>query len=279
MRKLDKNLPVGYLSPSAIKLYALCPRAYYYRYVDKKEETISSRQVIGKSFHTVLHKNNTEKIKTGSDLPLNDLIDAWRDEWREKGTRIDIWQESISSEETFIQGTLHLQKFRQHYAGKYLPTFAEKRVTGMLGDVPVLGYVDMKGDRLTASKGLFLREEDGETSLHPRFLKVPTIVDYKVSRRAVKETDLTKDVQMIVYSTLLKTPNVEHITFVKTKEPKVQRIKTQIVPDQVNRVSGFVRSVRDAIVQGSFPFCDPQSWKCSPHYCGYWNVCPQGAGK
>lgn len=256
----EKVLPRGYLSPSAIELYAeRCPRAYYYRYIEGIKDTrVSSLPVEGKATHKALEINNNHKLSTGDDLELDELLTAFGDTWSDMRKDINKWEDDDTPDKVQKRADAYLRKYRHYYAKRYIPTEGgvEKKVTGNIRGVPVLGYVDLEP------------EEDG-------FVR---IVDYKVSRRSKSERDLTSSIQMGVYSILEDIHRIQYVNFVRTKDPQVKKIKGNQHSNHIKRVKNLTQSVAESIKKGNFPYTYPGHWMCSERFCGFWKLCPQGEG-
>lgn len=244
------------LSPSSVSLYLSCPQAWYLKYIERVPDmNVAPEPVEGTALHAVLAANNLHKIAEGDDLDPILLRSMWDDTWATKKKEITAWEDE-KDEKIQERGRDFLTLYRARYAHNIDPISAEKHVEGEILGVGVHGYVD-----------LVRKEDEGKTS---------RIVDYKVTGRAKGEGELLSGIQLGVYATLLDVAQVEFISFVKTKEPKIERVKGTRTPDSLAKTARVVQAVDEATKKGAFPFTDPTSWKCCARYCGQWHACPQG---
>ena len=253
-------LPVGYLSASAVNLFLICPQAYKLKYIDKVSDTSVPVSIIeGKAMHKAMEENNHHKLRSGDDFEPKQLIEVFGDTWSDTSKAITDWDED-NPDKVFARGSTQLRTYLKRYAGKFCAVdedAIETKVEGSIGGVPTLGYIDLISHPLKA----------GEK---------PRIVDYKCVKRARSKGMLEADIQMGVYPALTGLREVEYLCFVKTKEPKIQRVAATRTEESVRKVENVFRGVAEAIRKGSFPYCDPTSWKCCKKYCGVWHACKQG---
>ena len=254
----DPDLPKGYLSVSAVDLYLTCPMSYYLQYIEgHKPTTIPPSLVEGSSGHEVLEIANIEKAKTGDDLSEKQIIEAWDDTWSSKKGEAEWKGEDEKPDDVQERGRVLFTQYRKHYAPKSTPlseATIEKRIETTIGGVPVVGYIDIirKGD------------------------ETPVVADYKFVNRTKSITDVEKGLQLGVYALAEGIRQVEFLCFVKTKTPKIERVKSGRTQESLDKVVRVFQGVSQAIKSGVFPFCSPDSWKCCQKFCGVWEHCPQG---
>jgi len=259
----DPALPKGYLSVSAVELYLACPMSYYLQYIEgHKPTTVPPSLVEGSSGHEVLEIANIEKAKTGDDLSEKQMIEAWDDTWSTKKNEAEWKGEEEKPDDVQERGRILFAKYRKNYAPKSTPLsegHIEKRIETSIGGVPVVGYIDI------------IRQGD----------ESPVVADYKFVARAKSLSDVEKGLQLGVYSIAEGIPQVEFLCFCKTKDPKLERIKSGRTPESLDKVVRVFQGVSKAIKSGVFPFCSPDSWKCAggKKFCGVWEHCPQGGKK
>jgi CRISPR/Cas system-associated exonuclease Cas4 (RecB family) len=68
-----------HISHSQVEMYKRCSWQYYLRYVMGKKERPKLAMEIGKGAHTALERDARIKIRTGADMPINDLRDLTSD--------------------------------------------------------------------------------------------------------------------------------------------------------------------------------------------------------
>lgn len=253
----DKGLPKGYLSPSAVGTYLGCPQQYYLRYIEGKQSINVVNLAEGKAVHAVLETNNNYKALNQRDIPLPSVLQCWNDTWSDEAKRVEDWMET-SQDMVAAEGERLLQIYHRYYA----PNIDPKTTANVERDflitvlgVPVYGKIDVVN-------------QHGDT---------PHVLDYKVSKTAHSVTEADSSIQLGLYSLATDIPNVGYLTLVKAKkEPRVVLEKTVRTESSLTRVKNVVRSVRDAVAAGNFPYADPSTWRCTAKYCGLWYACKQG---
>lgn len=255
--KPDTGLPKGYLSPSAVGLYLGCPQQYYLRYIENKKSVNAVALSEGKAMHTVLETNNNHKVKTNSDIALHSIVQCWNDTWSTEAKLVEDWAET-TQDAVAVEGERLIQLYHRYYAPNIHPkqpgNVEREFLVNVMG-VPVYGKIDV------------VNCVD----------EVPRVLDYKVSKTAHSEAEAASSIQLGIYSLAADTQDVGYLTLVKAKkEPKVVLEKTTRTPRSLTRVESVVKSVRDAIAMGNFPYTDPSTWRCTAKYCGLWYACKQG---
>jgi len=139
---MDYILPKPHLSISQIKLLKACPRKYYFNYVEGLG-SITPYLVAGGATHTALEKNYIHKIETGEDLPLNEVLRVFQEEFARNKHRIDNWVNK-SEEEFVAMGRAMLAAHMKHLAGSVDPISTEMEIRLEFDGVPILGYVDLE---------------------------------------------------------------------------------------------------------------------------------------
>ncbi len=255
--KPDTGLPKGYLSPSAIGTYLGCPQQYYLRYIEKKQSINVVNLVEGKAVHTVLETNNNYKATQGKDIDLHHLIQCWNDTWSTEAKGVDDWLET-TQDAVAVEGERLLQLYHRYYAPNINPKSkdnVEREFLTYVQGVPIYGKIDVVNQH----------EEQ------------PRVLDYKVSKTAHSIAEAESSIQLGLYVMASDVPHVGYLTLVKAKkEPKVVLEKATRTPFSLRRVEGVVKSVRDAVAKGNFPYADPSTWRCTAKYCGLWYACKQG---
>lgn len=235
---LDDRLPKGRLSKSAIGQYAMCPRAYEFRYVEDMASPAKPIMAEGTAWHAV-----AEAVAVGRATTSRTAYVLLQEELRKAG--LDWSPEQETRTEVWIPWLLDPKNIEEDAE-------AELKVEGMIGDVPMTGFVD------------HLCSKHGAT-------------DYKVTGKAKSQREAETNVEMGVYSLLADTPFVRYVCFVKTKTPKVVEVKAERTAASLDRTENYVGAVGDAIRAGHFPYADPSAWNCAADRCDYWKLCPQGS--
>lgn len=257
----DPDLPRGYLSVSAVDLYLACPMSFYLQYIEgHKATTVPPSLAEGSSGHEVLEVCNHEKAKTGDDLPEKQVLEVWDDTWATQKKEVEWKDEEEKPDDIQDRGRVFFQKYRKHYAGRSKPIsegHIEKKLETTIGGVPVVGYIDL------------VKDDEG----------THRILDYKFVNRTKSLVDVEKGLQLGVYALAEGIRDVEFLCFVKKKDPSIERIKSVRTQESLDKVVRVFQGVSEAIKKGSFPYCSPDAWKCTPRFCGVWEHCKQGGKK
>ena len=265
-------LPRGYLSPSSIQSYLMCPKAWEYDYLHKQERTSSPAADEGKAFHAAVEFIH-RKMEQGEDWDLTEVLDGpWTKAVTDYASQagfspedMDAYFSEAGLPEMRERATEFIQQWDRYYLkGKPFSSIhtVEEAVEGEIGGIPTRGFIDLT-----------------YWFKHPEVKKrsIKRIVDFKVVKRAKSEKDALNSIQLGIYSILTGVRNVGFVSCSKT----TGKVTTQFVTledSHLRRVKGVVRSVAEAIKKRSFPYCDPSHWKCSPMFCDAFEVCPQGGG-
>ena len=252
-----------HLSYSSISTYHMCPRSWYFRYVEKVEVPTSTALVFGSAFHGVIEEMIQQRVN-GKSIPL---ADVWGEAWNKQLERNPLinWDgetpESLYNEGTRILSTPDVTDM----IGAISPAqddeglMIERKVMLHVPDVPVpvIGYVD-------------IIEADG----------VPA--DFKTSSRGWNEGKVASELQPDFYLAALKLSEYgnfipddlrfRYYVFVKTKTPRVEMWETSRKWSDFIWLFLFVKETWRAIEAEAFP-PNPTTWKCSEKWCEYWSMC------
>lgn len=284
MVEVEGVVPPGHLSFSTMDLFSLCPHAVWLeKFLKVPRTTVSPALVEGLSHHGALEVFNREKMK-GNILKPQDMEGVFLDVFDRKRGEITEWEEETPDK--IVERARVFQKgYIERYAPRITPLRVEQKITGKVGGQKVVGVIDLIGETPAtpcphppSSTSIEFQTEDGD----PREgEKVEEVIDYKVTTRAKSEGDLLNGVQMGIYSLLSGKKDVSFVCFVKTKEPKIVRVRGRRTEKSLEKVKNYVHAVSRTIMEAkeeNFPMCPPDSWKCSPKWCGVWHACKQGGG-
>jgi len=277
----------GRLSPSQIEMYWRCPKQYWYRYGEGIKLPPGVAMVEGSSHHQAFADNNEYKKKTGKDRSIKWLCSRFADDFDEKQKEIPKkqWKVEGQSKDGVIKRSKLIQEmYLKRIAPHTSPAEYEKEVEYKIGDVVVLGVIDVAG---------VLKPDGRSEGLKEKFIYNDTEIlkrpltgawDYKIvgKKKSLKEASNSIALSHYGWATIdliggvdLKKnlPSVGFISFTKTKVPGCH---VQIVPITAERIKWYrkqVLSVADAISRGSFPVRNSSGWECSAKFCGYYSRC------
>ena len=99
-------------SYSRISLFQKCPKAYYFKYLLKKDELFSTiEQHLGKSIHAALEHTYAQK-GDGINISLNSLIKSFDQAWNSpEGEKVKVVKNNMTSRDYYLGGQDMLKKY------------------------------------------------------------------------------------------------------------------------------------------------------------------------
>jgi len=247
----DPDLPRGHLSVSQVEMYLRCPKQYEYRYVDGLVLPPGVALIEGGTHHDTVEFNNICKVDSGEDEDVDTVIEFFEDMFDTNSKELTkaAWKQSGDKKDNVIsRGRTFLKNYMEGLAPKIKPACKpEQQIELMLGDVPVLGYVDLQEKK--------------------------QVWDYKVVKSAKSQNDANNDLQLTVYSEATGLRKVGFICFTKGNGA-VKVIESERGEGDTKAAAVLFSSVSSSIKKGAFPLCNPTNiFPCSRKWCGYWNKC------
>lgn len=262
-----------WISTSALSLLQMCGVAFYYKYVLRVPEGMTLRIGTGIGTHKGREANLSQKVKSKTDLALNQTQDAARDEVN----RIFDTSEFIAEEE-----------FADKNPKDARGIAVDKAVSFTTTDYNVFQkdlYPDAVEEILAVEFPELPRLIVGRIDTR---LPGPIINDLKTSKRAKGQAFCDTSQGLTTYGLLAwgnlggKPPEeyeVDNVIDASPKPARTERYFTKRTVEDIDRqVARFAAGMR-AIEAGAFIPCNPEHWKCSRDYCGYWVKCKFGGGK
>jgi putative RecB family exonuclease len=253
---------------SQIVMYTNCGMAYRLRYIDGLKRPPGVAAITGTATHKSVEKNLGHKIKTGELLPLEAVEEiaaaSVNQVWDADGVLLS--EEERDEGEAQLRGRtvdqavalarLHHQEVAPHIQ----PLAVERTFKLVLPNHPVdvVGTIDVE-------------EKDA-------------IRDHKCYKKTPRQDDVDRSLQLTLYGLAKKVldggANPKRLyldVMVKNKEPKVQVFQTMRSDEDYRCFLDRLDVVANAIAQGVFIPATPDNWRCSPKWCGYFDVCEYGA--
>lgn len=250
-------------SPTQMNMFSGCAAAYYQRYICGFKTPPRVALLIGTGLHGGADLNLRQKIETRKDLPMSDVKDAaaaafdkrleadgvfMTDE--ESGRKDQILGESKDKTVQMV-GVFH-----ESASPMIQPVAVEEEVSftrDTLPDVVFHGRLDV------------IEENDN-------------VLDIKSSKARWPEGKAENELQPSFYlpgaSELGKKPKyfVYHV-ITKAKTPVHQVVTTTRDESDLSALDQRARVMKACIEVGLFPPCEPDHWRCSPKWCGYFMTC------
>jgi hypothetical protein len=237
------------LSPSALNTFVHdCQVKWFYRKVLQLPEVIGGTLALGRSVHEAVAENYSQKIETKRDLPAEGVVAVCHDSLIQELDEA-VLQKGESAAELKSCGETLVRVYMEQAAPRIQPAAVELAVAGMVGDVPVQGYVDVL-------------DVDGQ------------LVDLKTASKKPSGVMPGYRVQVATYAMI--TPGASG----RARLDTVTKTKTVVLHEQTIDVSTADRkqatrlySIAKSAMDAGIYLPNRGSHLCSQKYCGYWERC------
>ena len=227
---------------SAIHQFLRCPLQYYFERVLKlPRQSVASSLVFGSSVHHALAIYHTALLNNTS-VTLEHLKTVVREVWAKEGATRKIEFKSGELTESLVEQAINLIEL---YVREPQPTdivCVERRMTvplqnseGAILEKPLVAVAD-------------LISKQNDTLL---------ITEFKTSAKAYSEFEISSSLQPTCYvnaglELFGSVANVEFTILVKTKLPKIQRLKTFRDKNDLGRLGDLVETIDSAVENQNF---------------------------
>lgn len=243
-----------HLSYSSITSYLDCPENWRRKYIAKEPTQSSPALVFGSAFHSTIEKLVCE--------PEAEVLSIWGGEWNKAIEKQQIFWGTDTPEAICNDGVRmfsspsilsEIKKIKPgtDEQGPKIERKVELKVPGV--PIPVIGYIDI-------------------------ILSDGTPADFKTASRSWSDNQAQESLQSLFYLAALNQAGEKinwkfaHLIFVKTKEPKFQRIEHSHKPGELFFLFDLIGRVWDGIQKEVFPM-NPSTWKCDSKYCDFYANC------
>jgi hypothetical protein len=262
----DSALPTKYFSHSQYGMYKRCPRQFEYRYVKGLRQPPGIAMTQGSAIHVGAEKTHQHTIKHGKPLTLQEAESHVADTFERMGEYIEDWGNAKQGNVKDL--TLH--HFRVYYTQAVpvvRPKAVEESFAVKIGDVPIVGFIDLIDE--------VLMEDAFSTSLKgiPETYS-EVVTDLKFTGRKWPPAKLTKDTQLTLYAHVKGIPRVR-IDFLLDQKSGTRYVQERSIRTPLD-AKHFEEDLNEAVVlikKGIFPRCTPTEWCCTPKFCGYYQEC------
>lgn len=200
--KSDWALPpkIRHFSASSLGMLQRCPEQYRQRYILGRKERPKVAMVLGSATHGAVEFNYRQKIDSGVDLPLKEVVDYFHDESvpkaiaRDGGVEEIVW-ENESPDDIHARGDKMIRVYHENVVRTVQPVAVEleQRVPVPGVPIPMYGFVDCDTENVT--------------------------IDLKTSARAVSNLKPAWRMQGRIYQLMRGKPVHWHV-LTSAKEPK-----------------------------------------------------------
>lgn len=246
---------------SEIAVFLKCPKQWEFRYVQGLKTPPKAALTVGSSVdHAVTH-NLVEKMKSGTDLPLETVLDAYSTGFEQRANDTE-WGEDDRGQ----QKDMGAQLIKIHHT-QAAPKIKPASVQEEFVIETDAGY-DLGGT-------LDLTEKDG------------TIVDTKTSKTAYAEDAISRALQPAMYDFAFQAIRQKPasgwrydvlIKPTKTKPAQLQQVSGKVTHDDRTWLFDTINNVHKAINAGVATPAADGAWWCSKDWCGFWDRC-KGKGR
>jgi hypothetical protein len=141
---------MDHVSPSMLSKFVECPREFQQRYLLDQPERPAENLTLGSAVHAAIELNMRQKIETGVDLPLTQVIEWYDDLGFAETVRNDEQKNEIeivwdtSYEDTKTRGRLMVGEYHNRVSPRIQPLDVEGKFSVPMGlPVPVEGRYDL----------------------------------------------------------------------------------------------------------------------------------------
>jgi putative RecB family exonuclease len=241
------------LSPTSTNTFFDCSMKWFYRKVLHLPETRSAALGLGTAVHTALIENFRQKIETKEDLPVDGVRALFIEAFTAQLDQV-VWRKDESADHLKDAGETMVRVYMDRAAPAVEPAAVEEPVEGLIGDVPVHGYIDV-------------RDVDGR------------VIDIKTAARKPSGMLPAYRMQVATYAMLhpLASGQATLSTLTKTKTVDLHQETVEITPGD-RKLTGRLYSIaRDQMNAGVYA-PNRGSFLCSRKYCSHWQQCEDEFG-
>jgi hypothetical protein len=267
---------VKHLSPSSIAMLHRCPRQWQERYIHKRKKRPAEAPFLGSTFHKAIEKNFKQKIDSGVDLPIIDLLDYYaeeafpdvlREEQEEAGEEIfwDTEPTKTQSAEDIVRarGKVMVTEYQDQIAPRIQPLASEFWIEADFGlPVPLIGKFDVEREA--------------------------TVIDAKTSKQTNRKPKEDWRIQAAIYSRARQKP----VEFHNVSWSKTGKITIVSPLDEEALLVHPTRQEREQIARSIKTLADLACWYMEQYgpdepwptlgrfhgwacdYCGFRSDCP-----
>lgn len=244
---------------STLKTFLMCGLRYEFEYVQKMKRPSGSAATIGTCVDTAVSFNQAQKVTSGVDLPLSDVLDVLSQEFEARRTET-AWTPEDDQGEAKDSAVAILKLHHEILAPKIRPaTIQEKFVLETDAGYTLKGAIDIVEvnyrirDTKTASR------QKASSYIVERSFQ-PAMYDYAVRalHPGVEPAGFIFDI--------FTRPTVKCPAEYKPVEGKVTTLDHEWLFQSIG-------SVHKAIQAGVALPAPEGSWHCSEKWCPYWSLC------
>ena len=240
------------LSPSSVSGWADCQARWYYRKVLQLPEERTGALALGSAVHEAVAANFEQKVTTFVDLPVAAVQAVFRDSLARQLETMTVSADEAA--ELRDCGDMLTRVYMTNAAPAIQPAAVELPVEGVIGGVPVHGFIDVLTD-----EGM--------------------VVDLKTSSKKPTGVSASHRLQVATYAMLAPGANGWARRDVVTKTKTVGHFEQtfQVTPADRTYTERLYSITLDQMQTGLIA-PNRGSFCCSRHNCSYWAACESDYG-
>lgn len=266
----DGALPPTVLSGSSVNTFLRCGQQWEYAYVLQLKRPPSVKQGLGITAHEAVGLNMDQKVLTLRDLPAEEVVQKFIDEWDVLAVDIeDVTQETRLDERTGKvtttrretkakareSGIKAVMKHHEQVAPAIQPVWVERQIAFTLDkEIDWTGTFDVSDTKGRVRDWKFVSRRPNDAGSYA----LP-MIGYALGYRQISEEPETEIV-------------LDHI--VRTEDPYYLPLASggPITDEAIRQFADLVHRVKRSIDAGIFMPNGLQSHACG--WCGYSDICP-----
>lgn len=263
---LDKRLPKGFFSNSQYNSWLICGRAYEFKYVQQISTPDYASTSRGNAVHAGVEHMLIAKMG-GKNAPVEEGVEVVSKVFDEKAKGVLDWGGDDPGKTKDLALAL-FKAYTTYGLAKINPVAIEKGFAKKVGDVPMVGWVDLI-DEQPALVVPGMSAEDA--ALAP---KRHITADLKTCSAKWSDKEVAMDPQLTLYSHIEGTPDVRiDMLIAHKKAPTFLQAPSTRTPRDVNVLVDHVNEVAEYVRKGTFPKTPIDSWSCNPGHCSFYHLC------
>lgn len=263
---LDPKLPKGFFSNSQYNSWLICGKAYEFKYVQQISTPDYASTSRGNAVHSgVEHMLRAKMAK--KPATVEEGLEVVSKVFDEKAAGVQDWgdEEPGKVKDTALK---LFKTYTTYGLPKINPVAIEEGFAKRLGDVPMVGWIDLIDEQPVIPVPGMSPED---LALAPTRL---VTADLKTSKAKWSEKEVALDPQLTIYSHIKGTPNVRVDQLIDHKKAPVflqaESTRTsrdaELVVEHLNEVADYVR-------KGVFPKTTIDNWACNKDHCSFYHLC------
>lgn len=251
-------IPDNHLSASRVNTFMRCGMQYYFRYCDGLISPPSGALAVGSSFHSSIAKDYLQKANTRANLPLDEVMDFFSEDWQERKHEVQ-WWEGEEPGRFKDQGYGLLEAYYNEIALAVQPASVEREFEIQFAnkDWNFIGYID----RVDEDGVIAETKTVGQTPPRPKTDHKGQIVAYTTGYRSEGHVESESRLE---YAVKLKTPKIVSYPF------KVSNTEVDFFLAQIARVA--------SLIENEVFMPNRTSRLCNQRWCGYSQACSRMLG-